>query len=199
MCICLKKPPVPGGYSRDLISPFAPGPVLWKQPLAGSEAWCLPYLDLRVFQNPLKAPFSVGGSPHVDGRIGRSEGLHDGGASGTCVSIRPGAQCPDSCAERRLVLTLAVPNQASPSPPLQVGNAVPPPLAKAIGLEIKRCMLAKARESASGMEGVGGPEFRGPCTLPLPGGLTSLWATMRGVACRVLRMGTQHSLPPLAG
>uniref|UniRef100_A0A8C0LKP9 DNA (cytosine-5)-methyltransferase 1 n=1 Tax=Canis lupus dingo TaxID=286419 RepID=A0A8C0LKP9_CANLU len=31
----------------------------------------------------------------------------------------------------------------------QVGNAVPPPLAKAIGLEIKRCMLAKARESAS--------------------------------------------------
>lgn len=31
----------------------------------------------------------------------------------------------------------------------QVGNAVPPPLAKAIGLEIKRCVLAKARESAS--------------------------------------------------
>ncbi|ELK08663.1 DNA (cytosine-5)-methyltransferase 1 [Pteropus alecto] len=31
----------------------------------------------------------------------------------------------------------------------QVGNAVPPQLAKAIGLEIKRCMLAKARESAS--------------------------------------------------
>nr|KAF6297485.1 DNA methyltransferase 1 [Pipistrellus kuhlii] len=31
----------------------------------------------------------------------------------------------------------------------QVGNAVPPPLAKAIGLEIKRCMLAKAQESAS--------------------------------------------------
>ncbi|XP_047632951.1 DNA (cytosine-5)-methyltransferase 1 isoform X1 [Phacochoerus africanus] len=31
----------------------------------------------------------------------------------------------------------------------QVGNAVPPPLAKAIGLEIKHCMLAKARESAS--------------------------------------------------
>ncbi|EAW84079.1 DNA (cytosine-5-)-methyltransferase 1, isoform CRA_a [Homo sapiens] len=31
----------------------------------------------------------------------------------------------------------------------QVGNAVPPPLAKAIGLEIKLCMLAKARESAS--------------------------------------------------
>nr|XP_031545452.1 DNA (cytosine-5)-methyltransferase 1 isoform X2 [Vicugna pacos] len=31
----------------------------------------------------------------------------------------------------------------------QVGNAVPPPLAKAIGLEIKCCMLAKARESAS--------------------------------------------------
>ncbi|XP_003460912.3 DNA (cytosine-5)-methyltransferase 1 isoform X2 [Cavia porcellus] len=28
----------------------------------------------------------------------------------------------------------------------QVGNAVPPPLAKAIGLEIKLCMLAKARE-----------------------------------------------------
>ncbi|KAJ8798184.1 hypothetical protein J1605_016817 [Eschrichtius robustus] len=31
----------------------------------------------------------------------------------------------------------------------QVGNAVPPPLAKAIGLEIKRCMLARARESTS--------------------------------------------------
>ncbi|XP_048198152.1 DNA (cytosine-5)-methyltransferase 1 isoform X2 [Perognathus longimembris pacificus] len=31
----------------------------------------------------------------------------------------------------------------------QVGNAVPPPLAKAIGLEIKQCMLAKAQESAS--------------------------------------------------
>ncbi|XP_040842199.1 DNA (cytosine-5)-methyltransferase 1 isoform X3 [Ochotona curzoniae] len=31
----------------------------------------------------------------------------------------------------------------------QVGNAVPPPLAKAIGLEIKQCLLAKARESAS--------------------------------------------------
>lgn len=127
MCICLKKPPVPGGYSRDLISPFAPGPVLWKQPLAGSEAWCLPYLDLRVFQKPLKAPFSVGGSPHVDGRIGRFEGLHDGGASGTCVSIRPGAQCPDSCAERRLVLTLAVPNQASPSSPTAGGQCCATP------------------------------------------------------------------------
>uniref|UniRef100_A0A8C6W4E4 DNA (cytosine-5)-methyltransferase n=1 Tax=Nannospalax galili TaxID=1026970 RepID=A0A8C6W4E4_NANGA len=32
----------------------------------------------------------------------------------------------------------------------QVGNAVPPPLAKAIGLEIKRCMLTKAQECASG-------------------------------------------------
>ncbi|XP_033615481.1 DNA (cytosine-5)-methyltransferase 1-like [Fukomys damarensis] len=31
----------------------------------------------------------------------------------------------------------------------QVGNAVPPPLAKAIGLEIKLCMLARAREGAS--------------------------------------------------
>lgn len=31
----------------------------------------------------------------------------------------------------------------------QVGNAVPPPLAKAIGLEIKLCVLARARESAS--------------------------------------------------
>ncbi|XP_006987092.3 DNA (cytosine-5)-methyltransferase 1 isoform X3 [Peromyscus maniculatus bairdii] len=31
----------------------------------------------------------------------------------------------------------------------QVGNAVPPPLAKAIGLEIKLCMLAKAQEVAS--------------------------------------------------
>jgi hypothetical protein len=32
----------------------------------------------------------------------------------------------------------------------QVGNAVPPPLAKAIGLEIKLCLLSSARESASG-------------------------------------------------
>ncbi|XP_035299384.1 DNA (cytosine-5)-methyltransferase 1 isoform X5 [Cricetulus griseus] len=31
----------------------------------------------------------------------------------------------------------------------QVGNAVPPPLAKAIGLEIKLCMLARAQEMAS--------------------------------------------------
>uniref|UniRef100_A0A8C5LD39 DNA (cytosine-5)-methyltransferase n=1 Tax=Jaculus jaculus TaxID=51337 RepID=A0A8C5LD39_JACJA len=31
----------------------------------------------------------------------------------------------------------------------QVGNAVPPPLAKAIGLELKLCMLAKAQESVS--------------------------------------------------
>ncbi|XP_054983670.1 DNA (cytosine-5)-methyltransferase 1 isoform X3 [Sorex araneus] len=34
----------------------------------------------------------------------------------------------------------------------QVGNAVPPPLAKAIGLEIKRCMLAKAQESSTAKE-----------------------------------------------
>ena len=33
---------------------------------------------------------------------------------------------------------------------------MPPPLAKAIGLEIKRCMLARARESTSGMVGSGG-------------------------------------------
>uniref|UniRef100_A0A8D2J8K6 DNA (cytosine-5)-methyltransferase n=1 Tax=Varanus komodoensis TaxID=61221 RepID=A0A8D2J8K6_VARKO len=33
----------------------------------------------------------------------------------------------------------------------QVGNAVPPPLAKAIGLEIKLCVLAKMKEDASGM------------------------------------------------
>ncbi|KAF7240238.1 DNA (cytosine-5)-methyltransferase 1, partial [Varanus komodoensis] len=31
----------------------------------------------------------------------------------------------------------------------QVGNAVPPPLAKAIGLEIKLCVLAKMKEDAS--------------------------------------------------
>ncbi|XP_055457303.1 DNA (cytosine-5)-methyltransferase 1 [Psammomys obesus] len=35
----------------------------------------------------------------------------------------------------------------------QVGNAVPPPLAKAIGLEIKLCMLATAQENASGSPG----------------------------------------------
>uniref|UniRef100_A0A8D2KV02 DNA (cytosine-5)-methyltransferase n=1 Tax=Varanus komodoensis TaxID=61221 RepID=A0A8D2KV02_VARKO len=33
----------------------------------------------------------------------------------------------------------------------QVGNAVPPPLAKAIGLEIKLCVLAKMKEDASGI------------------------------------------------
>ncbi|KAK7800480.1 hypothetical protein U0070_024260, partial [Myodes glareolus] len=33
----------------------------------------------------------------------------------------------------------------------QVGNAVPPPLAKAIGLEIKLCMLARAQEIASAL------------------------------------------------
>ena len=43
----------------------------------------------------------------------------------------------------------------------QVGNAVPPPLAKAIGLEIKRCMLAKARESASGTVGAAGVQLGG--------------------------------------
>uniref|UniRef100_A0A8B9THY0 DNA (cytosine-5)-methyltransferase n=1 Tax=Anas platyrhynchos TaxID=8839 RepID=A0A8B9THY0_ANAPL len=32
----------------------------------------------------------------------------------------------------------------------QVGNAVPPPLAKAIGLEIKSCVLAKLREDTAG-------------------------------------------------
>uniref|UniRef100_A0ACB8EMF8 Uncharacterized protein n=1 Tax=Sphaerodactylus townsendi TaxID=933632 RepID=A0ACB8EMF8_9SAUR len=31
----------------------------------------------------------------------------------------------------------------------QVGNAVPPPLAKAIGLEIKACVLAKMKEEAA--------------------------------------------------
>uniref|UniRef100_A0A8D2KUZ8 DNA (cytosine-5)-methyltransferase n=1 Tax=Varanus komodoensis TaxID=61221 RepID=A0A8D2KUZ8_VARKO len=35
----------------------------------------------------------------------------------------------------------------------QVGNAVPPPLAKAIGLEIKLCVLAKMKEDASGIKG----------------------------------------------
>lgn len=41
---------------------------------------------------------------------------------------------------------------------------MPPPLAKAIGLEIKRCMLAKARESASGTVGAAGVQVgaRGP-------------------------------------
>nr|XP_044998523.1 DNA (cytosine-5)-methyltransferase 1 isoform X2 [Jaculus jaculus] len=34
----------------------------------------------------------------------------------------------------------------------QVGNAVPPPLAKAIGLELKLCMLAKAQESVSAVQ-----------------------------------------------
>lgn len=65
------------------------------------------------------------------------------------MSLRPGSQCPGLnggwCGLR--------PCQTRCRPPslLQVGNAVPPPLAKAIGLEIKCCMLAKARESASGM------------------------------------------------
>ena len=30
-------------------------------------------------------------------------------------------------------------------PPLQVGNAVPPPMAKAIGQEIKKCVVEKAK------------------------------------------------------
>lgn len=33
---------------------------------------------------------------------------------------------------------------------VQVGNAVPPPLAKAIGLEIKLCVLAKMKEDVTG-------------------------------------------------
>lgn len=37
-----------------------------------------------------------------------------------------------------------------PHSSLQVGNAVPPPLAKAIGLEIKMCRLAKMKEEAMG-------------------------------------------------
>lgn len=55
---------------------------------------------------------------------------------------------------------------------------MPPPLAKAIGLEIKRCMLAKAQESASGTAGVGGwaPTLGSGMRVShsLPGGLTSL-------------------------
>lgn len=35
----------------------------------------------------------------------------------------------------------------------QVGNAVPPPLAKSIGLEIKSCVLAKVKEEATGISG----------------------------------------------
>uniref|UniRef100_A0A8C0IY78 DNA (cytosine-5)-methyltransferase n=1 Tax=Chelonoidis abingdonii TaxID=106734 RepID=A0A8C0IY78_CHEAB len=35
----------------------------------------------------------------------------------------------------------------------QVGNAVPPPLAKSIGLEIKSCVLAKMKEEATGISG----------------------------------------------
>ena len=30
-------------------------------------------------------------------------------------------------------------------PPLQVGNAVPPPMAKAIGLEMKKCVEEKSK------------------------------------------------------
>ena len=68
--------------------------------------------------------------------------------------MRPGAQCPHwaeagadpSCAKVGITLLTSF---------LQVGNAVPPPLAKAIGLEIKHCLLAKAQESASGMVDVG--------------------------------------------
>lgn len=33
---------------------------------------------------------------------------------------------------------------------IQVGNAVPPPLSKAIGLEIKKCVLDRMKENATG-------------------------------------------------
>lgn len=42
-------------------------------------------------------------------------------------------------------------NQADLNLPcLQVGNAVPPPLSKAIGLEIKKCVLERIKENATG-------------------------------------------------
>lgn len=50
----------------------------------------------------------------------------------------------------------------------QVGNAVPPPLAKAIGLEIKSCVLAKLREDTAGRCGASGP-------YTLPGGAQDWW------------------------
>lgn len=70
-----------------------------------------------------------------------------------CVRMRPGARV----AITELSGGWRWPWLCQTRPPslLQVGNAVPPPLAKAIGLEIKRCMLAKAQESASGMWGRG--------------------------------------------
>ena len=39
---------------------------------------------------------------------------------------------------------------------LQVGNAVPPPLAKAIGLEIRACVRARMREESGATVGRGG-------------------------------------------
>lgn len=45
---------------------------------------------------------------------------------------------------------------------------MPPPLAKAIGLEIKLCMLAKAREGVPGTALVGRILARPAPTLPLP-------------------------------
>lgn len=38
----------------------------------------------------------------------------------------------------------------SSCPVLQVGNAVPPPLSKAIGLEIKKCVQERMKENATG-------------------------------------------------
>lgn len=115
--------------------------------------------------------------------------------------MRPGAHCFHHCAVQRLAVTPAQLSQTRHLPPsLQVGNAVPPPLAKAIGLEIKRCVLAKARESASGMMGWvgwGQPGYNSrlwdlgkSCTLP--GGLTSVWAAVRcneSYVCRVFITG----------
>lgn len=49
----------------------------------------------------------------------------------------------------------------------QVGNAVPPPLAKAIGLEIKSCVLAKLREDTAGRCG---PAVPTPRRRASPGG-----------------------------
>lgn len=57
---------------------------------------------------------------------------------------------------------------------------MPPPLAKAIGLEIKRCMLAKARESASGTVGAAGVHLAQGLCSGLPRGLAQTLARAAG-------------------
>ena len=41
---------------------------------------------------------------------------------------------------------------------IQIGNAVPPPMGRAIGLEIKKCLALKEKEDRESKEGMGEEE-----------------------------------------